>query len=550
MITAETILRVFYSILYLLAGLAAWRWLLPRLTPNCKGLALTFFLAQVVVIALSLESPSTTFDKWLWHLDQERNIPSTLAAITLSTTAALALIAAIVGKSQPGWHRMYLIGIAGLFVFLARTEYYALHERAGAGWQQGYIAISAFAVCAITIATVFAGGNYRFWNALLLFGLAVLGLGSFFVEELRYGCVRLPFPVSGCILSYPYEEVLEFLGAWLALLAILGVLSLSTPKDYQKATRLLFLLPPISLALLLLPFAITRIEFEFRAEPARITYASGLRLDRIIMVKDLKRLRLTAYFSAQDWHHFTDMGFSLNIVDQVSLKSVAGINSSIGRNEGWRIALYDEHVRYRPAVELTIPPETPSNLAMWIVLKLWREEDGGFVSQRVLSSDLPLLTDSQVILDELVIPAISDSATGAALATFDNGFALQAADLPACASRAENLELTFTWRGAEPVDEDHSQFLHLGHEDGGQWFVYDQQPLGARLPTRLWYDGLLDSESWQVPLPADLVPGPYAVFTGLYRLRDKERVPVTDAAGTPWLDNRVALGSLLVQNAC
>ena len=91
------------------------------------------------------------------------------------------------------------------------------------------------------------------------------------------------------------------------------------------------------------------------------------------------------------------------------------------------------------------------------------------------------------------------------------------------------------------------QFLHLGHEDSGEWFVYDQAPLGQRLPTRLWYTGLADSETWRVPLPADLAAGRYAVFTGLYRSSDLERVPARDAEGTPWLDNRVVLGSLIIE---
>ena len=81
----------------------------------------------------------------------------------------------------------------------------------------------------------------------------------------------------------------------------------------------------------------------------------------------------------------------------------------------------------------------------------------------------------------------------------------------------------------------------------GDWWVYDQQPLGPRLPTRLWYSGLADSEVWYVPLPDDLAPGLYTVFTGMYRLVDKERVPARDADGKPWLDARVWLGMLTLE---
>ena len=112
---------------------------------------------------------------------------------------------------------------------------------------------------------------------------------------------------------------------------------------------------------------------------------------------------------------------------------------------------------------------------------------------------------------------------------------------------ATPLPITFAWRANQEGDEDLIQFLHLGHSETGEWWVYDQPPLGSRLPTRLWYPGLADSETWQVPIPADLAPGRYAVFTGLYRASDQERVPASDAAGTPWLDNRVALGSIIIE---
>ena len=59
--------------------------------------------------------------------------------------------------------------------------------------------------------------------------------------------------------------------------------------------------------------------------------------------------------------------------------------------------------------------------------------------------------------------------------------------------------------------------------------------------------GLADSEVWQAPLPADLAPGRYEVFTGLYRTRDQERIPANDLDGLAWVDGRVSLGSLIVE---
>ena len=121
----------------------------------------------------------------------------------------------------------------------------------------------------------------------------------------------------------------------------------------------------------------------------------------------------------------------------------------------------------------------------------------------------------------------------------------------------------FSWRSDIDGTEDYVQFLHFGYvappgevesvEEGANavssaWWVYDQLPLGPRLPTRLWYSGLADSEVWQVPIPADLAPRAiHMSITGLYRLRDQERLPAIDTDGTYFVDARVPLGILTVE---
>ncbi len=72
-------------------------------------------------------------------------------------------------------------------------------------------------------------------------------------------------------------------------------------------------------------------------------------------------------------------------------------------------------------------------------------------------------------------------------------------------------------------------------------------PAFARLPTRLWYDGLFDSETWEIPIPAELAPGAYAVYTGLYRSSDQERLPATNADGGTFVDARIPLGALSLE---
>ena len=202
---------------------------------------------------------------------------------------------------------------------------------------------------------------------------------------------------------------------------------------------------------------------------------------------------------------------------------------------------------YKQRIAVQFPAQTPTNRALWVVLTTWREEDDVFVPQKIISSDHQLLGDTQVVLGELVLPAESATSLTGSLAAFDNGFALDTVDLPDRVRSGETLTIPFTWRAKEDGAEDYVQFLHFSHDETGNWWVYDQQPLGARLPTRLWYAGLADSEIWQIPLPADLAPGRYKVFTGLYRASDLERLAASDADDTPFVDARVPLGILTIE---
>ena len=68
--------------------------------------------------------------------------------------------------------------------------------------------------------------------------------------------------------------------------------------------------------------------------------------------------------------------------------------------------------------------------------------------------------------------------------------------------------------------------------------------LACHSPMVQWY---ADGEIWQVPLPNGLAAGSYAVSSGLYRVRDRERDEAYDADGGPYLDSLVPLGNVMVQ---
>ncbi len=535
-----------YILLFVPTVLIAYRWLMPGLSMAGKRLASLMLAAQIFVIGMALlNQPSTSFETWLWHLDREWNIPSTLAALQLSLVGFAALLRAILTRSSSAWHSLYFAGVGLVFLFLSYDEYAMGHESI-IGWQENYMALGAvLALLTLALAARSPRRGWR-WHAAFLAGLGLSAVGALVVEA--------PSKYNISFIAYgPYrhwlEESLEFLGVWLALVAILGHLSALAPlpRFWRRAYTALSLLWLLLLALggVIIPIS----AYAGRSTPADVAYDTDVRLLGYRLEDNQRHLHL--FMSAGRWDFFgrglSGLGYSVQLLDQVDGGSVLG-RDAYSHQRFFLLAPGYAPV-YRQWIDLGQLERLPANRAYWLVLTLWRDDNEGYARLGILGSDLDLLSEDQAILGEVLVPADTPEASpaGAPLARFENGFALDAVEMPPLARAGEALPIHFFWRSDVDADEDHAQFLHLGHAESGEWWVYDQQPLGPRLPTRLWYSGLADSELWQAPLPADLAPGRYNIFTGLYRARDRERVTATGAEGGAFLDARVPLGSLLIE---
>ncbi len=547
-ISAETIIRIFVGALYGVYGLAAWRWLRRDLPSSLQRLAGLFLLTQIVVIAVSLTyQPSSSFEFWLWHLDREWNLPATLASAQLALAGFVALLIAWRGVAQPLWRRLYFCALGLVFLFLAYDEYAVLHEFI-TFWTHYYFALGVALVAATVAVAGLSARNTWQWHGCLLAGLATSALGGLVVET---NCGHRVFhAINLCENNFFIEEPLEFVGMWLALLALLN--QLGGVSRSIRVARALYVFPIIwLLALAMSPaiYPIERYAGDGHTSPAEVRFESGalLRGYRLRGRKDSIHLFLSPERWDYSGQNFSGLGYSISLVDQESGEKAVHRDAFAHRRHflmspGYRPV-------YRQWLDIDRPATLPTNRAYWIVLTLWREDGDQYARQKILSSDHPTLGDTQVALGEVAVKPKLDPARPPeiALAIFDNGFVLHAVEAPARVPAGETLALTFFWRSDVDGGEDHAQFVHLGHLESGRWFVYDQQPLGARLPTRLWYPGLADSETWRIPLPADLTPGEYTLSTGLYRSRDRERIPAMDAGGAAFLDARVALGRLVVE---
>ena len=234
-----------------------------------------------------------------------------------------------------------------------------------------------------------------------------------------------------CIEILVLEEALEFLGIWLTLIAMLGHLSHVSPAPAPRVRFALYSWPVIWIAVLIPNATIPPISQQIIAEGASVTFEKDVHLHgyRIDRDKRISYLHLHLYLSPKGFG-FDGQGYSIYLVDQASLASMAGQDTYAHNRLDFEMGPDFQHV-YRQWIELEIPPDLPTNRALWVVLTLWRKEDDLFVRQGVLDSNLQLLSDSQVVLGELVLPAPAQVPSSIVpLAEFEGGLALDAATLP------------------------------------------------------------------------------------------------------------------------
>ena len=457
-----TIYIVLLLVYFPISLIVYWR-LFPKLPSDGKRLAISFLAAQIFVIVLFLENrPESEFEKWLWHPDLEWNIPSVISSTQLALVGILALVAACLARGKQRWHRLHLL-VIGVFVLSIGMDEFFSWKSSISDWKLRYmLAGVTMAMWTIKVA-VSSPRRERIWFICLLTGFALVATGAVMIDRIPRPCGGIgPFRFDGCIRLYVLEEAFEFLGSWLALVAMLGQFSIVVPNPSPRLRLLLF--PMAALWILFISYFSPSHNIEVKPPdlPASVEFESGTRLYGYH--KDVEGLPSSIVLRLPDVENTSGIGFSIHVLDQVSGVSVFSSNDFVDRREIVWPKRRGYVPLYRQAIDLKIPPQTPSNHAFSIVLTLWREVDGQYTRQKIVSSDHKLIDGTQVILGELVVPAVSTAAQTAPLAEFDNGFTLNAIDLPARAQAGETLTMNFAWRSDADGREDHVQFLHLGHE--------------------------------------------------------------------------------------
>jgi len=545
-VSADSLVSFLFISTYLCASLVLCLKLLPRLSRSGKRLASVMLAAQVIVIVMSLVTgPKGDFQAWLWSIGNEWTIESVLSSTQFALVGLVALLISWLDTAERPWRRLYIAATAMLFLFLGLDEYFAWKNYIHF-WTDSYFSVGILFATITLIVIETSPGPARQWLIVLVLGAATVALGGIVFDnfmpsicDVNLGFIRL----DGCANYNLFEELLELFGGWIAALAVLMRLKEVIPSESARVRWILYTFPALWILLLLQSDAIHPLKDQMNCQPAAVEFESGVALPCYQTKLGANHLTLNLYISQRDWD-FQQLGYSLHLVDQASGESIASQDEMLTEHQEFYVTPGFAPA-YRQWAAIPLPANKPVNHALSIVLSIWRKEGDKFPRQRIVASDHQTMSDTQVVLGEVVFPP---ETTSSASGVFKNGFVLVAVEMPTTAQPGDRMPITFFWASEKDANEDYSQFLHLRHEASGEWWVYDQQPLGPRLPTRLWYSGFSDSEVWHVPLPDDLAPGRYEAFTGLYGMRDEQRVPVKSAGGQPWPNARARLGVLTIES--
>ena len=551
-----------------LAVFCVWR-IFPRLLPVARILALAFLAAQILVVYTHLAAPAVFASQYtvlvVLNLDSEQTSAAFLAGAQLALIGALALLVAWRSRSRRSWRRVYFAGLGALFLFLAIDEYVTIHEHAESAFRVVYLAVGVLVAIAAGIAIRRSGGGFGDFS-LLTTGFALLALGALGIDLFNHECYYATNPLLGCRIWKLLEEVVEYFGAWLILLAMLELLPVSEPAPAPLEgwiRRLLYALSALA-ALVCLAIALRSpvvpilpdlarhsLEYGLWANKRAVEFEAGMNMPAYRLERRESGISFAPYMSGLDWHSFSGLGYSLHLVDQAARQSIASVNEGQSRDSTWITFDTDpERLRYLQRIELEFPPDMPRNRAMWPGADGLATRRGNLSAptnpqQRAASAQRHAAhpgRNRHARRPRRAMPPISRWAS---------------LSQRSCSASRRAARSSQSWRDAGhslPLAQRESQprCIHAIPAPAAR----RQRLLARARPATIWARDCQPASGmrgWPIakpgkhPCPPICPPGSYTAYTGLYRPQDQTRLAAADSGGEPLPDNMAPLGSLVVE---
>lgn len=553
---AEIILIAVLAVLAVLVVVSVALLARQPIAPPVRNLLVGLALVEIALLVLHTttwaDAQITGFWDWFFDLDKEFTLGTLFSSAQFVLIGLVAWVNA--ARSSQRIPRLYWALLGAGFIFLGIDEYFIIHERIFEGlglpgeWWRYLYAGGGGVLLLLSI--------YVYWRwlrqetrtfVLLFIGLGVMGLSGVALEKLVWNA-RCP-GVDACFDQLlVLEETLEVVGVTIALAGLLV---------YRRMTSTPSLRGPLvgsglwAVALIVYLWGLPVLEARTIAEPLSVKFLDG-------------GLELVGYrLSDQTIDPGAALGVTLYWQAHAPLPE--NYNQSVRlftRPDAQQVAQIDlealdvEHVPsrawlpgtvMRSHVQLDVPVTLSTPASYWLGVRLWHGDWQDTRGVEISETTNRLLTPDVVAVASLAAagPAPDTPVNTEVNYTFADGFQLTGYTLPE--SAADTLTVTFQWQAQRDVERDLTQFVHALNADGEQVFGYDQPPFNGRFPTEDWPAGMQVQDTWQIPVPEDVPPGDYLIYTGLYDPQTIQRSAVTGADDQPVPDNLISLGTVAVE---
>ena len=307
-------------LVYCAASASVYRWLFARLLPFAKLLAGVFLSAQVLAIVVAeATQPHMGYAFWLWHLDLNGNVTATLASIQLSLVAATSFAVVWVAERRSAWQRLVFLIVGLVYLFAAADEFFEIHEWSP-HWKLMYTAVGVGTAIATLSLALRSSRRARVWFSCLWIGMALSGFGAIVLDVYSTDCRAWGYITAfgECLKINVLEESFEFLGIWLVLVALLGLLSALSPSRRVRSWMYAWIVLWLTALILGNPFEY--IEYRKPYVDANVEFEKDLRLYayNVERIEKHSRLHVHVHLSPGELN-FQDLGYSISLVDQARI---------------------------------------------------------------------------------------------------------------------------------------------------------------------------------------------------------------------------------------
>lgn len=524
------------------------------LTPFARKLLLALAGLEIALAMLHVvfTYQPKSFASWFFNLNLEYTAGAVISAAQYTAVVLVALINALRTPSLKVLQRGFWVLLAAVFAWLAADEFLSLHEEVMT-WRSAYAIGGAAAVSAVAAAYWLWFRGQRVLFVPLLVGLVMMGTSGVLLDaitndhvlvvggvEMRwllwFSCDGIiPIPCSEMNALGFIEEYFELAGATIVLASLVTYSDLMQGEGGLRAVKRAAAAAAVLWAALFASYMwiAPALSLALDANPAQVDYLggrlslAGYRLpDRPLQPGET--LPVTLYFRAnaplQD-----DYRLAVRVTPRYSEEVLDQMDFQLGE---WQYpsSAWIAGIAVRNRASLHIPADVQTPRSYWLIAQVWSENE----EVSIVANDRQQLTPNTVVLAEL--PILSNGAAGephtAAAYRFAAGMALTGYTLPASSAPGATLAVDFWWETDSKIEQELNQYVHLFNEQGEFVWGYDQAPFGAEVfPTVAWPAGMHEAAHWEIALPADLAPGSYSVYTGLYSLPDIAPQAVTDTQG-------------------